>query len=328
MKYYDIVASEISDDMYDDWSEYRNHITDYIFSAVENHIIKKKLKEDSCIRLKNLHSKELLATTDDSKPTLAIWGAGGCNDIDIKRLAKYFKLILIDRDIEILNKAKKKYHIKDSDCLIINLKFWDIEDEIYKMFEALLKDVAATDEIIGFLNDIINKMIIPDYNLLPSFDYSVAIGLVSQLNSRFAALLYLYKDFYRYEDIKTLNDYINYMNKKAVKRFMESITLMTNYCIILGYELSVHGMDEDLCSTVKSMNELSEVWNINNKSTIFAWNTNSSIAGNRELEECLNKKDFINNSFAVQEWQSFVWPFSKEKNYIMAIGVFYSCDIA
>jgi len=107
MKYYDIVASEISDDMYDDWSEYRNHITDYIFSAVENHIIKKKLKEDSCIRLKNLHSKELLATTDDSKPTLAIWGAGGCNDIDIKRLAKYFKLILIDRDIEILNKAKR-----------------------------------------------------------------------------------------------------------------------------------------------------------------------------------------------------------------------------
>lgn len=124
------------------WSGYRRQLTDYIINASE------------------------------PGTSLAVAGAGECNDIDIERLQKHFsKITLIDRrETEMSNKM-------DTYKLIDML---GLDDEAYIRFaEAVLDCRALPEGMAAALHRLYEDISIRS---IGSYDYILAAGLHSQLN--------------------------------------------------------------------------------------------------------------------------------------------------
>ena len=315
MDIYSLIETEDTDSLYDRWNKYRNNLTDYIIECIEDFHIKRKLAETGKKRIYGEYEIENIVKEHNKKPTLAIWGAGGCNDIDVKRLAKYFKLCLIDTNTEKINQAKERFMLGDDECICVDLKFWDIDMDTYEMFDAMLKDGENVSAIRSFFEDMIRTMGETDYNSLPNFDYSVAIGLVSQLNSRFAALVHVN------EYAKDLSKELYELNKIAVERFLFAVNKMTDKVVMLGYELACQDdINPDINEICTSINEESQIYLLEgNKNNNFR-NFISNVAGNDILIEKTDKWQ-ENNNLSLVNYKAFIWPFTKNKDYLMLVDI-------
>ena len=215
MRYLDrLIASEVLPNAYREWRGYRQKLTDFI--------------EENCV------------TEGGCKPVLAIWGAGRSNDIDLARLAERFKLVLIDRDAEGLAQACKAYGLKETDAICVDLPFWNVELETYEMFEALLAEGEEAEIVIEHLKQVAfdnSHRVLPEIGR--RFDYSVCVGLHSQLNARFAGLLYMYRENYDEEELQMIENAIRALNEVAVTRTNDVIYMLTEKLMVFGLEWAV-----------------------------------------------------------------------------------------
>lgn len=215
MRYLDrLIASEVLPNAYKEWRGYRQKLTDFI--------------EENCV------------TEGGCKPVLAIWGAGRSNDIDLARLAERFKLVLIDRDAEGLAQACKAYGLEETDAICVDLPFWNVELETYEMFEALLAEGEEAEIVIEHLKQVAfdnSHRVLPEIGR--RFDYSVCVGLHSQLNARFAGLLYMYRENYDEEELQMIENAIRALNEVAVTRTNDVIYMLTEKLMVFGLEWAV-----------------------------------------------------------------------------------------
>lgn len=215
MRYLDrLIASEILPNAYKEWRGYRQKLTDFI--------------EENCV------------AEGGYKPVLAIWGAGRSNDIDLARLAERFKLVLIDRDAEGLAQACKAYGLEETDAICVDLPFWNVELETYEMFEALLAEGEEAEIVIEHLKQVAfdnSHRVLPEIGR--RFDYSVCVGLHSQLNARFAGLLYMYRENYDEEELQMIENAIRALNEAAVTRTNDVIYMLTEKLMVFGLEWAV-----------------------------------------------------------------------------------------
>ena len=215
MRYLDrLIASEVLPNAYKEWRGYRQKLTDFI--------------EENCV------------AEGGRMPVLAIWGAGRSNDIDLARLAERFKLVLIDRDAEGLAQACKTYGLEKTDAICVDLPFWNVEFEIYEMFEALLAEGEEAEIVIEHLQQVAfdnSHRVLPDIGR--RFDYSVCAGLHSQLNARFAGLLYMYRENYDEEELQMIENAIRALNEAAVTRTNDVIYMLTEKLMVFGLEWAV-----------------------------------------------------------------------------------------
>lgn len=215
MRYLDrLIASEVLPNAYKEWRGYRQKLTDFI--------------EENCV------------AEGGCKPVLAIWGAGRSNDIDLARLAERFKLVLIDRDAEGLVQACKTYGLEETDVICVDLPFWNVELETYEMFEALLAEGEEAEIVIEHLKQVAfdnSHRVLPDIGR--RFDYSVCVGLHSQLNARFAGLLYMYRENYDEEELQMIENAIRALNEAAVTRTNDVIYMLTEKLMVFGLEWAV-----------------------------------------------------------------------------------------
>lgn len=215
MRYLDrLIASEVLPNAYKEWRGYRQKLTDFI--------------EENCV------------AEGGRKPVLAIWGAGRSNDIDLARLAERFKLVLIDRDAEGLAQACKTYGLEETDAICVDLPFWNVELETYEMFEALLAEGEEAEIVIEHLKQVAfdnSHRVLPDIGR--RFDYSVCVGLHSQLNARFAGLLYMYRENYDEEELQMIENAIRALNEAAVTRTNDVIYMLTEKLMVFGLEWAV-----------------------------------------------------------------------------------------
>lgn len=215
MRYLDrLIASEVLPNAYKEWRGYRQKLTDFI--------------EENCV------------AEGGCKPVLAIWGAGRSNDIDLARLAERFKLVLIDRDAEGLAQACKAYGLEETDAICVDLPFWNVELETYEMFEALLAEGEEAEIVIEHLKQVAfdnSHRVLPEIGR--RFDYSVCVGLHSQLNARFAGLLYMYRENYDEEELQMIENAIRALNEAAVTRTNDVIYMLTEKLMVFGLEWAV-----------------------------------------------------------------------------------------
>lgn len=215
MRYLDrLIASEVLPNAYKEWRGYRQKLTDFI--------------EENCV------------AEGGCKPVLAIWGAGWSNDIDLARLAERFKLVLIDRDAEGLVEACKTYGLEEADAICVDLPFWNVELETYEMFEALLAEGEEAEIVIEHLKQVAfdnSHRVLPEIGR--RFDYSVCVGLHSQLNARFAGLLYMYRENYDEEELQMIENAIRALNEVAVTRTNDVIYMLTEKLMVFGLEWAV-----------------------------------------------------------------------------------------
>ena len=314
MRYDDIIQTEDTDFLYDRWQDYRDELTDFIIQSVEHYHIRRHLNFCGTLRLRGTYNIEDIVRGYKEKPVLAIWGAGGCNDIDIVRLSGYFRLVLIARDIVKLKKTIERFGLDGTSCVCTDLYFWDISPEEYRLFEAMLMDGCSKKEIGQYLRDIAGHMEIPDYDSLPDFDYSVVVGLASQLNVRLAALADLYGHYNNVKDI------LHELNVLAVDRLLCAVEKMTDKMVITGYELihardSITQEDEDIrCK----LNEDEEIPVFSRICSMRDEGNHSAPAGNEVLEDTLRLWT-ESERYRIISHKAMFWPFYEHKSYLMML---------
>lgn len=275
MRYLDrLIASEVLPNAYKEWRGYRQKLTDFI--------------EENCV------------AEGGCKPVLAIWGAGRSNDIDLARLAERFKLVLIDRDAEGLVQACKTYGLEETDVICVDLPFWNVELETYEMFEALLAEGEEAEIVIEHLKQVAfdnSHRVLPD--IRRRFDYSVCVGLHSQLNARFAGLLYMYRENYDEEELQMIENAIRALNEAAVTRTNDVIYMLTEKLMVFGLE-----------------------WAVVNESAMDQWErlVPEDIEGALQLRHDIGMhKDF---DIRIEAERRLFWPFAwkeRKKGYVMEL---------
>lgn len=275
MRYLDrLIASEVLPNAYKEWRGYRQKLTDFI--------------EENCV------------AEGGCKPVLAIWGAGRSNDIDLARLAERFKLVLIDRDAEGLAQACKTYGLEKTDAICVDLPFWNVELETYEMFEALLAEGEEAEIVIEHLKQVAfdnSHRVLPDIGR--RFDYSVCVGLHSQLNARFAGLLYMYRENYDEEELQMIENAIRALNEAAVTRTNDVIYMLTEKLMVFGLE-----------------------WAVVNESAMDQWENlvPEGIEGALQLHHDIGMhKDF---DIRIEAERRLFWPFAwkeRKKGYVMEL---------
>ena len=275
MRYLDrLIASEVLPNAYKEWRGYRQKLTDFI--------------EENCV------------AEGGCKPVLAIWGAGRSNDIDLARLAERFKLVLIDRDAEGLAQACKAYGLEETDAICVDLPFWNVELETYEMFEALLAEGEEAEIVIEHLKQVAfdnSHRVLPEIGR--RFDYSVCVGLHSQLNARFAGLLYMYRENYDEEELQMIENAIRALNEAAVTRTNDVIYMLTEKLMVFGLE-----------------------WAVVNESAMDQWENlvPEDIEGALQLRHDIGMhKDF---DIRIEAERRLFWPFAwkeRKKGYVMEL---------
>ena len=275
MRYLDrLIASEVLPNAYKEWRGYRQKLTDFI--------------EENCV------------AEGGCKPVLAIWGAGRSNDIDLARLAERFKLVLIDRDAEGLAQACKTYGLEETDAICVDLPFWNVELETYEMFEALLAEGEEAEIVIEHLKQVAfdnSHRVLPEIGR--RFDYSVCVGLHSQLNARFAGLLYMYRENYDEEELQMIENAIRALNEVAVTRTNDVIYMLTEKFMVFGLE-----------------------WAVVNESAMDQWENlvPEEIEGALQLRHDIGMhKDF---DIRIEAERRLFWPFAwkeRKKGYVMEL---------
>lgn len=289
-----LIENENTNIYFNEWSKYRQAVTSYIIESS---------KTSPCMSTcKKCH-----------KPSLAIWGAGQCNDIDISLLSNYFNLVLIDCEQEKINEARSKY-IKNNSCICTDIPFWNIDHEAYELFEAMLVDALPVENITRYIDEYINNQRKIKYNELPKFDYSIAIGLSSQLCSRFIALLSNYKKNYNSNELNFLYNYFSSLNKTAVKSMLEALKKMTFKLIIIGYEIKAYNNDFK-----EEQQDLKYFSGFRHDSRLHFDNTliKSSVSGNDILQNDLYSLVCDTNKYILSNQNFFIWNFNKYKHYLM-----------
>ncbi len=305
-----LIKSETTNELYSHWEKYRNSLTEFIISSIKDSLLESLLTEKKIKRLDREYDiEELLA---DARPSLAIWGAGGCNDIDVLRLSKYFKLVLIDRDMGLLKEAVSRFNLSQKDVTLLDLHFWEVTDDDYHLFEALLLDKCSIEEFLIFFKDIVNKQTKIATDI--SFDYSVAVGLASQLVSRFTALAYLHfgRESERYH---RLNEELNILAVSAVQCFFDGICNTTEKLVIHGFEVrsctSCHDAEIEYAGIIDCIDK-EDVMNI-------AYTIKSDVTGNDYLIECIKNKLESDQTYINTSIEYLIWDFLPEKKYIMEL---------
>lgn len=300
MSYFDeMIATEHIPDSYEGWKDYRHEVTEYI--------------ERNCPW-----------GAEQRRPVLALWGVGQSGDIDLRRLAEHYKLVLIDRDRESVEQAVNMYGLKENDYIISDIPFWHVDDDKYRMYEALLEDCVDCEHILEFLSGIaednsgkyIGKMndgkVAGDTErYLHIFDYSVAVGLHSQLNSRLAALLYHYRDNYHEEDLRLISSAISGLNEAAVERLNDYMYHMTADIIIYGYEVAA-------CESRREAEYLAEAFDDRD---VEAMRSVRYIEGVEQLMSDISLH--MNCDVKVESSMHTVWPFDTaggRKNYVVGFA--------
>lgn len=307
MDYKQMIKGENTDKYYDLWSEYRKELTDYVQNVAESCYIKEYLRSTGAKKIMGKFDLGEIAAIKKTKPCLAIWGAGGCNDIDIKALSRFFKIILIDHETDRTEAARKKYGLSKEECACIDLKFWDVTPEDYLMLEALIKDEAPPEDIQMFMRELVDAMGDISYENV-SFDISLAAGIASQLNSRLAALLHVYR--YPYD----MRDFLRWLNKIAAERFFLALNNTTCELAILGLEEKVimNYADRQLEKEIAGLNE-----EIRHNQDLQRMDI-VEVEGNKDILELLHNRLF-NDGQSLFNQKYMLWNFTEEKAYLMKL---------
>jgi len=206
---------------YKEWSSYRHKVTEYIINN----------------------------TTDFE--SIAIFGAGKCNDIDLNILeSKFEKVILIDIDMSSMKEGINQYSLVDSNKIeLIACDFLGIEDSEYRDYEYLVKkyfftntnNLSSRHKILSLLDDLTAK--INKYPLAfgeDAYKNSILIGVHSQIN------VYLQRiwsiclqitgegDNLAIEKIKKMNDIV-------AKKLNAAVIESTKVKLFFGYEMGMEG---------------------------------------------------------------------------------------
>lgn len=329
MIYETMIKTENSDSMRDQWSEYRQALTEYIRDGIESFFRREYLSQEGLLRDHTFRLKEVKeGILPGKKPVVAVWGAGGCNDLDLLALAPYVDFVLIDRDVDAMQKAAKRFGFTEGQCQCVDIGFWEIYEEEERFFDALLKDAddLHLSEYLRQLMDSVLKQEMMPASYENAFDFSIVCGIASQLNARFVGLVQGHG-----KDLKSLPQTVaamQDMNVQAEKRLYGVVEFMTRCAFFTANEMcaakpEAHGR----------LQEYAQIWTEEWERLLVTQagvqeipmemdGISCEVAGSREfIEEILKAQR--EGMLKIRHRRGMVWPFSAEKHYFMDVLTAY-----
>ena len=176
-----------------DWTNYRNTLTNYLIAQTDQITLPLSFFPD-------MKPSALL-------PTLAIIGAGACNDLDLKALSAHFsKITLIDYDSTAMNKAISTYHLENSSVIeLFPISLNGLNDSDYRLFceqiQIFIENSSSsispeifdkyTLSLLDFFYQKSRQMTIS--HLSASYDYIWCFGVHSQLQVMFSYIYHVFE---------------------------------------------------------------------------------------------------------------------------------------
>lgn len=250
---------------YNEWSSYRSKVTDYIINN----------------------------TTDFE--SIAIFGAGKCNDIDLNILeSKFKKVILIDIDMSAMKEGINQYSLENSNKIeLIAYDFLGIEDREYRDYEYLVRKYFFTNtntlnsrhKILSLLDNLTVK--INKHPLVfgkDTYKNSILIGVHSQINVYLQRIWSICLQVTGKEDNLAI-DKIKRMNDIVAKKLNAAVIESTEDNLFFGYEMGIEGQNGRIEGAIQAEHDL----------------------------ELRLESDLINFSSEIK----LLWPFKPDCKYVM-----------
>lgn len=241
---------------FEDWADYREKVTKYIIDNSE------------------------------SDRSIAILGAGRCNDLDLAKLKEHFSFItLFDRDENAMKEALRRYGLENNSDIDIEVRdFVGITDDDYAgyadlMISELNKKGRDSDlgEIaplmIGRLEEIFKKTRAHSANIgIQQYDYATVFGVHSQLLNM---LVWIWavglSNIGKTE--KSVEERIKKEDLYQVKKLNDDINMLVRKGFFLGCEMSRNGIKGGVEGALQAMNDINrrnekKLMKINNAAAI------------------------------------------------------------
>ncbi|MEF9960798.1 hypothetical protein [Niameybacter sp.] len=208
----------------------------------------------------------------DTSPehTLAICGAGRCNDLDLERLTKHFKqVILVDKDVPSMEAARYRYNLeKDSNLKMQVADFVGIGDDAYRdyvdtLIEAVRKKGIQTDleDLVKLalkqLQSLEGQILTTPVELgIASCDVIVALGVHSQLLNMLEWIWTIVLETIRQEEV-SVRDKIKMMNRLAIEKFNDTLFRHAKKQLVMGFEVGRAGQEGSIQGAIQGLEDMS-----------------------------------------------------------------------
>ena len=187
---------------------------------------------------------------DNLKPegTLAIWGAGSCQDIDLQCLAQHFSsIVLLDKDEKGMQAALTRYGLKE--CKSISYRVIDfvgISEEDYRSYAGFLigevqrQRGKIDSQLLAYkaqevLHTFQARLSKREFSLGETYEKSVVVGVHSQLFSMLEWIWTVILQAIAQEESSVRNQIIA-INDEGIVRFNQLVLDTTGGEIVIGCE--------------------------------------------------------------------------------------------
>lgn len=279
MKLYDQIKSHfLLPEAYTDWTHYRDTLTHYLIAQTD--LISLPLSFHASMK-----RSEML-------PTLAIIGAGACNDIDLSRISPHFsKITLLDSDETAIKKALDTYHLEHSASICpLPVSLNGITDSDYQQFcDSLqayirLNHLSFTPEefetfTLSQIEHIFQKSSQTAIPLAPaSYDYIWCFGVHSQLLAMFSYIYHVFTvnlQHMFFQDVsiseKAFSERLKKENNSFIPRLHDALLASAKKAVFIGCEQKRSGQDTPIEGACQAIHDL-RTRNLSLTESTILWN--------------------------------------------------------
>jgi hypothetical protein len=157
---------------------------------------------------------------------IAIFGAGECDDIDLRFLTNRFKEVyLIDRDIQAMEAGMINQQLTDLESnritIVGGFDFAGISKQFYVELEEMLRKDQPLKTIISFIRNKANTLEMPNDldSLKNKFSVVLSAAVHSQLCNGNYEIFSRYYERYNKEEMKEIEEALKYLYTQAVKTY-------------------------------------------------------------------------------------------------------------
>lgn len=280
MNIYDkLLELQVIKNAFPQWASYRNDLTQYMIDHLPPH------------------------------ESIAIWGAGRCNDIDLKRLAAHFHTItLLDKDTAAMQEGIEQYGLEGS-CAIRTeaIDFVGISPDHYRHYANTLVNEVRKKGMQTNCEDLREVALIQLDELYKAttksklnfgkdcYKHSVVVGVHSQLLSMLEWIWHIILQTIQ-QDEDCVRKKIAQMNTVYVERFNSALLEATSDSLIMGYELQrLHrpGTIQGAIQAAHDMNKRvteNEIEILHSKEIIWPFDKNQNITYLMQLQTMSKNK--------------------------------------
>lgn len=264
MHLYDEIKSHFKiPNAFSNWENYRNTLTSYLIAETDQ--LSLPLSFSS-----NMTEAEYL-------PTLAIIGAGACNDLDLEALSTHFsRITLIDYDLDAMKEALASYHLENNPVIeLLPVSLNGLDDSDYQQFCEQLQVFVTTCGsslsrkdfelyALSLLEHFYEKSRKTPVPLLPaSYDYIWCFGVHSQLQAMFSYVYRVFevnlKDTFTNIADSCLNSFTERLkeeNHYFIPRFHDAMLASAKKSVFIGCEHRRLGDDTPIEGAYQGIHDL------------------------------------------------------------------------